>query len=397
MQSKGRFARLLRWLVIPVIIAGVATQAAPPVRAADNSTKNGLQDKLNSIQADRAEVSGKLDAATQKASAAQTQLDQATQQAKDADAQVQSLKNQMASTQKDLDTIQANLKKTQDRYNKTQAALALRVRSLDEEGRVSYLAVLFGSSSFADFIGRLEMLKLVVQQDSKLITQVRQDKQSLVDQQTQATTRMNQLSLLKAQADSQKQVADARRSDMEQISRSLEGAKRDLAAQLDADDQQAAAVRAQIDALMAQANRPSNGAFNPIWPVQKPYIITDPYGPRMHPILHVERMHYGTDLNAPMGSPIYAIESGVVVESHWDDAYGNLIVIDHGGGYSSWYGHNSQSLVSVGDHVTQGQVIARAGSTGWSTGAHCHLEIHVNGKAVNPMSFYDTTGVPVME
>lgn len=103
--------------------------------------------------------------------------------------------------------------------------------------------------------------------------------------------------------------------------------------------------------------------------------------------------HTGVDFNARYGSPIMAVESGVVVITAWDGGYGNYIVIDHGGGISTLYAHNSEFLVRVGDQVTQGQQIARAGSTGKSTGSHCHIEVVVNGERRNfldyiPSSWY---------
>ncbi|RQD76810.1 MAG: LysM peptidoglycan-binding domain-containing protein, partial [Halanaerobium sp. MSAO_Bac5] len=109
--------------------------------------------------------------------------------------------------------------------------------------------------------------------------------------------------------------------------------------------------------------------------------ITSPYGPRWG------RMHYGVDFAAPMGSPIRAASSGRVVFSGWSGGYGKVIIIEHRKGLRTLYAHNSQLLVSERQTVDRGQVIARSGNTGNSTGPHLHFEVQINGRAENPMDY----------
>ena len=99
------------------------------------------------------------------------------------------------------------------------------------------------------------------------------------------------------------------------------------------------------------------------------------------------RNHGGTDFGAPRGTPILAIEDGVVIARRYDSVYGNLLIIDHGGGIASWYGHADSYLVGEGETVTQGQQVGKVGSTGYSTGPHLHLEIRVNNVKKDPMSY----------
>jgi murein DD-endopeptidase MepM/ murein hydrolase activator NlpD len=98
-------------------------------------------------------------------------------------------------------------------------------------------------------------------------------------------------------------------------------------------------------------------------------------------------MHTGIDIGVPTGSPVWASKAGEVIISSWYGGYGNLIVIDHGNGVSTWYGHNSSLTVSVGQSVSRGQVVAKAGSTGNSTGPHVHFEIRYNGNPVDPVPY----------
>lgn len=108
---------------------------------------------------------------------------------------------------------------------------------------------------------------------------------------------------------------------------------------------------------------------------------------RFHPILKKNKMHTGMDIGAPKGANIVAAENGTVIQAGWNNAYGNMIVINHGGNLVTLYAHASKLLVSVGQQVTKGQVIAKVGSTGYSTGPHLHFEVRKNGDPVNPSSY----------
>ncbi len=128
---------------------------------------------------------------------------------------------------------------------------------------------------------------------------------------------------------------------------------------------------------------PGIGSGELYWPVGS-YLATDLYGWRIHPIYGDERFHNGLDLGASYGSPIYACDSGTVIICEYYGGYGNLIVIDHGNGMTTWYGHQDSFAVAEGDYVERGQVIGYVGSTGDSTGPHLHLEVHIGGSSVDP-------------
>lgn len=116
-------------------------------------------------------------------------------------------------------------------------------------------------------------------------------------------------------------------------------------------------------------------------------VITDSYGPRINPVTFEEGFHNGVDFADPHGSNVYASKSGTVVHSGWISGYGYTIIIDHGSGVQTLYAHNSELLASVGQAVSQGEVVALVGSTGMSTGPHIHFEIRINGQPVNPLDY----------
>jgi len=117
-------------------------------------------------------------------------------------------------------------------------------------------------------------------------------------------------------------------------------------------------------------------------------------GSRFHPILHRWTAHEGIDVHAPEGTPILAAANGVVKSSGKRSGYGNAVVIDHGYGYSTLYGHASKLLVKAGQRVRRGDVVAQVGSTGLATAAHLHYEVHVRGTPVNPMDYVLSGAVP---
>ena len=157
------------------------------------------------------------------------------------------------------------------------------------------------------------------------------------------------------------------------------------------------ALEKQEDSLIADSNAiekqivslQSNGKYtggSMGWPVPG-YTKFSKYGMRMHPILKKKKLHTGIDIGCKTGDKIVASNDGTVIFSGVKGGYGNAVIIDHGGKISTLYGHNSKLLVKVGDKVKKGEQIAKAGSTGLSTGPHCHFEVRVNGKPVDPAPY----------
>lgn len=129
------------------------------------------------------------------------------------------------------------------------------------------------------------------------------------------------------------------------------------------------------------------GKYNFMWPV-KTSRLSSAFGHRIHPITKQSSTHTGIDMPSPVGTPIYAADSGKITFSGWKGGYGNTVIIEHKNGYQTLYAHNSKLVVKEGQYVERGQYIAKMGSTGQSTGSHLHFEIKRGGKAINPLYFY---------
>ena len=324
-----------------------------------------------------------------------------------ANARLQGIRNkqaeinaQIAQTQNEIVKMEAYLKTRQNVLNR-------RVRAIYMHGQLNYLEVILGANSFSDFANRVELLKRIIRSDYNLILEIQKQKAAIEAKKAQLEEDKRQLDALAAEAEkTQKEIA-AKKAEQQKV---LDAAKSNkaAAAQLEQDlNAQLASVRNLIQQRLAAAEAARQAAQQAAesddgggggsddnyvqgtgamsWPCSGP--ITSPFGYRTHPIFGTTIFHAGIDIGVDYGTPIHAADSGVVVYSGWISGYGNAVIIDHGGGVSTLYGHNQSLAVSEGQSVSKGSVIAYAGSTGNSTGPHCHFEVDVNGSPVNPMGY----------
>ena len=314
--------------------------------------------------------------------------------------QVEANQRRLAWNQVQLAAAQATLRRHNDAYRK-------RLVQIYEHSDVGYVSVLLGATSFAQFVERLRDLQLLVKADQRAIAErkaaeatVRRvqnqlegtqiELQGLTEQQQQARSQLQGLAsereqLVAVASEERRQVA-AEVTQLEDLSAAEEANLEALIAQRQAEleAERAAAERARRAGQPAPPGPATASSGYLQWPVRGP--ITSPFGWRIHPIAGVRRFHEGIDIAADTGTPIAAAEAGRVIYAGWYGGYGNYILIDHGGGVSTGYGHCSAIYVSVGQDVSRGQAIGAVGTTGESTGPHLHFEVRINGKPVDPMS-----------
>lgn len=234
------------------------------------------------------------------------------------------------------------------------------------------------------------------------VTSLKQDRSDLAAQKKKELRRLANLKRERQKVESKlKAIAEARERARKrrEAERRREAAQQRRAEQRRAEQRQAEQRRAEQRREAQQEHSASSGSSGGStndggylsMPVHIPTYVTSPYGRRFHPILHVWKLHDGTDLHAPCGTPIYAAASGRVTSEYYNSAYGNRLFIDHGvvNGVSltTSYQHLSSYVASVGEHVNRGELIAYAGGTGWVTACHLHFMVFVNGHTVNPMSW----------
>lgn len=379
--------KLVRWTIGITLLIVLVTQLSPLARAASDpmAELQKAEQQLEYIRKQQDLTKNQLADTYWRAREAQALLVTAEHELALANSRLAVATNQLTVVQAELVQVEADLVEARKRFESHRSTLATRVRALHEEGRINYIAVLFGSASFNDFITRFDLLKVIVKRDVRLFDTVKEERRSLEEAKVAVTERRTRLTELRAQAETNRTLIVTKRQERETAIRDLEGLKKRLELQVDDFEKQEEAMREKVAEIQRELARRA-GRFIPAFPI-KPVVITSDFGNRIHPILGTWRMHSGTDFSAYRGQPVYAIEDGLVIVAGWSNIYGNLIVVDHGGGIASWYAHSDQMLVRVGADVKRGQQISRAGSTGQSTGPHLHLEIHINGKPVDSMEY----------
>jgi len=306
---------------------------------------------------------------------------------------ISSLQNQINNTQNEIDSLKGNISATEDKVNEAlvqlvqvEADMAVKSEQLSDRLRIMYknggvgvLDVILGSDSISDFMTNMDMVQRIYSSDKEVL-------QTMEAQHALIAAQREYLVGLQAQLEADKQNEAVKQS-------ALLANKNQVAAKQSEVSTNNKALQEQIDALYAEANRltkeiqglQGGGNYSGgimTWPVQGK--ITSPFGPRINPITKTKEMHTGIDIAAKSGTTVVAANAGTIIKAAWNNSYGNMVMVDHGGGIVTLYAHNSALLVKTGDVVSKGQAIAKSGSTGMSTGPHVHFEVRVNGQYKNP-------------
>lgn len=387
------------FLALSILLGGQAIHMPAYADDLDDQVQD-LQGQIDSSRLEQENWQQVIEDVSAKLKQIQADLDAANARLQSIQTKQAEINAQIAQTQNEIVKMEAYLKTRQDVLNR-------RVRAIYMHGQLNYLEVILGANSFSDFANRVELLKRVIRSDYNLILEIQKQKAAIEAKKAQLEEDKRQLDALAAEAEKTRQEIAKKKAEQQKV---LDAAKSNkaAAAQMEQDlNAQLASVRNLIQQRLAAAEAARQAAQQQAasddeggggsddnyvqgtgamgWPCSGP--ITSPFGYRTHPILGTTIFHAGIDIGVDYGTPIHAADSGVVVYSGWISGYGNAVIIDHGGGISTLYGHNQSLAVSEGQSVSKGSVIAYAGSTGNSTGPHCHFEVDVNGSPVNPMGY----------
>ncbi len=399
MKRHEKWRRLVRRgarVLLAALCAAALTlpAATPAAEAVTMAEINGLKDDASALSAQRKDLKAKLDRLKKDKSQAMARKELLDQE-------IANLTQQIENTQAQIDAYAALIIQTEGELRDAEAREAeqyelfcKRVRAMEERGEVSYWAVLFRAESFSDLLSRLDDVNAIMEADQRVIDrlQVLQEetkakKAELEDQKAGEEAAKAELEEKKAELNTQREAAN-------QVIRELVQNENDTEAAIDGLEEEEAAIKKEIERLnrewaaqqaaLGRSNRSNPGGY--IWPVDSRY-ITSTVGGRNSPGGIGSTNHQGTDIGrVGYTSPIYAAKAGTVIVSQRSRSYGEYVVIAHGSGNTTLYGHMSTRKVSVGQNVNQGDVIGITGSTGNSTGPHLHFEVVENGVRVNPLS-----------
>lgn len=342
--------------------------------------KTGLEDAIVSNEAQIGVVEGVLSQTLEDIEQLSTKIDQKRKEIEDLEAQEISLMKLISQEEEKLEEITL-------RYEQEKALLEKRLVVMYEMGNLNMLDVLLNSKNLSDFLSRYFLLAEIGRADTKLVNNVKKDK-------TQSENISKSLTDMKDELENdknEKEKYEISLNNMEVLKKSkiknLNEEEAKLYQEIESYRQEVADIEANIKdiALRNLGEKYIGGKF--IWPIPGYSTVTSPFGLRTHPITGIYKLHTGTDIGAPYGASFIAMNDGVVVKAEYNSAYGNMVIINHGGGVMTLYAHGSSIEVKEGDIVKQGQVVLKVGSTGYSTGPHAHFEIRLNGEYLNPMDY----------
>ena len=392
-----------------------------PVRAAATKSSSEIQEQINALEE---QISGY----DEKMAELQGQIDQNMADMADVvteksyiDQQVSLLMAKISGINEQVDAYNVLIADKQEELDNAQAKLASlneknkeRIRAMEEEGNLSYWSVLFKANSFADFLDRLNMIEEIAASDSRRIKEMSEAaeevalaKQTLSDKKTNLEATKEELSVAHAELETKRAESEALLAELVSEAHRLDNdffnyevmTEELLAelgqAQLDFED-----AKYQEWLATSETTRPSysggsdEGYSGPPsssgWIIPCSYIyLSSAYGWREPPTEGASSFHGGVDLAGDEGTPIYATRSGYVYRTGYTEYNGYYVGVDHGDGFASAYLHLTYYIVSVGEYVSQGQVIGYMGSTGVSTGPHLHFTVYYDGNTVNPAEYID--------
>lgn len=311
----------------------------------------------------------------------QAELDKRIEKAKQ---ELEAARKQLDENGKELAQAEERLKEAEEKIVGHRDQLDQRMRVMYKRGNEEYIAVVLNSTSFSEFLARTEMVSRMFNHDMNRLEELYEHHKEIEEIKERLETKRREIVYWEQEVKKQ--------------NNSLQIATREKAAYMDRvkSDLQKLAIAeekfleeskklTQVIRDMQSSRVYAGGALS--WPVPGYYRITSPFGNRIHPILGTRTFHQGLDIGAPMGADTIASADGVVKISGWLGSYGNTVLIDHGSGLMTLYAHHSKLLVNVNQEVKRGQVIAKIGSTGQSTGPHLHYEVRKNGEYHDPMKY----------
>ncbi|MEW4372642.1 murein hydrolase activator EnvC family protein [Paenibacillus kandeliae] len=417
-------------IMATVLLAAALIQ---PGQASAAKSSSDIQKELNAVEQQAKEAKQQQKAAEARRAqsstlkkAAQRDLSNVLQAINEVNSQISRVSNDITKTETGLRQAKKDLAEAQERIKAREGMIDTRVRMMYTDGMVSYLDVLMSATSFSDFVERADSLKMIVDQDQDILAQHEKDKQFVIVTQNklkadyakakslysekakrkgELDSKENEKQRLIAKYDLQIQNAEEATAAQEQALWDLADKRASLYSEktaVEAQERAAAAARAAAEAAASQGSGGGGsssgggggggyqGSGNGILMVPvNGARLSSPFGYRTNPVTGIYKLHAGVDFAAPQGTTIMAADGGTVVVAGAVSGYGNAVIIDHGNGIRTLYGHirNGGVMVQVGQSVSKGEKIAEVGSTGNSTGPHCHFEVRVNGTPVDPMGY----------
>ncbi len=347
----------------------------------------GLQEQSNDLAQQLNETNNQLRAVQEEISAGMQELQELDNQIAESENDLSLLNADIGELTKQITENEAKLDKIQKEYDEIQKLLDTRLIKMYETPKLQFIQVLLESKSVTDFLSTYYAMKELAEYDAELLQKVNDQRKEIETVKLILQEKKSQIVASKQTEQKKKQVLANAKTKREYYISQLSEEEKELQAKIDEYNFQVAEIEAEIKLLALNSISEDYIGGAMIWPVPGYNTITSQYGMRVHPITGAYKLHTGTDISAPIGASFVAAANGIVSKATFNPAYGNMVIIDHGGGVQTLYAHGSEIIAQVGQVVSTGTEILKVGSTGYSTGPHAHFEIRINGHTVDPMEY----------
>ena len=387
--------------LILVLAAGIPIQASSASTekvtedAASTKSLQEAQDEKAQLEKALKEAQSTIEDLRDSKGDIESKVTELNQQLIDISARITDLENQLTAKSEDIQETKDELAGAKEREAQQYADMKVRIQFMYENGQTSYLEALLSSRNISEFLNSADYIAQIQSYDRQKLTEYQDTVESIVNLEAQLEQEYTDLEALKSTVESNKATVAAmmrqKESELADISGDIEDAQSDAdyyAAEIQAQEELIAAIKraeAEKAAAGVEEHPYTGGAFR--WPCPSSTRVTSDYGTRVSPMSGASSNHKGIDIGASAGADIIAAADGTVTAASYSSAAGNYVMIDHGGGLYTVYMHASSLLVSPGQTVSAGDVIAKVGSTGISTGSHLHLGVSLNGSYVSPWSY----------
>ena len=371
-----------------LLITGTITMPSLQVGA---TTEDDLRENLNYWEEQEAAANQELERLKDSIANQEAYYTQLSYKISSIENQIYTMSQRLTALNADISQKEQEIETTQKKIDENYELFKTRLRAMYMSNDATVLSVLFGSSTFSEFLSAAETTQRIAEHDDQLIKELTAQMKQIEADKAAIEESRRQIESDKAALETKQSELNATRTEAEQVLSSLKGDKE--TAQADYNDKvaQREAAEKELDDFLAshQSDGPVIGG-GWLWPVAGHTYISDYFGDR---ILNGQpEFHKGIDIPCATGTPIRAAKAGTVIRANYSSSYGNIVIIDHGGGYTTVYAHNSSLKVVYDQYVDQGQTIALAGETGQAYGSHCHFEVLINGVVQNPLSSVAITG-----
>ena len=395
------------------------------VQATEESNLSEAQQEKKTLETDLQKAKELIDSLKGSKEDIQSEVEKLDKQLNEISGKVKEFESRLSKKRQEIADTESALNKAKEQEKKQYRNMKKRIQFMYENGQTSYVEMLLSADSFTDFLNAVEYITQISQYDRKMLKEYQNMQVTIADTQKTLETDYASLQSLQAKVQEEKQAVAALESakkgelndvaddltDAQTVAKAYEAeiqAQNEVIAQIQAAqkraaEQQAAQQQAQAaeenqgatDAAgenqnTAQNTTPSGNGQSTgsmMWPCPSSKRVTSDYGPRTSPTNGASSNHKGIDIGAAYGADIVAADGGTVLVATYSSSGGNYVIIDHGGGLCTVYMHASSLTVSAGQTVSKGQVIAKVGSTGISTGNHLHFGVTLNGVYVSPWGY----------